>query len=81
MIHQIDSQNEWVLLPASFMAKFELVFVLTMENDFFRGFILKPTERAQVLLKNGARDFQNSPPFERSTLFYVTICEHFKRFR
>ena len=81
MIHQIDSQNEWVLLPASFMAKFELVFVLTMENDFFRGFILKPTERAQVLLKNGTRDFQNSPPFERSTFFYVTICEHFKRFR
>ena len=81
MIHQIDSQNEWVLLPASFMAKFELVFVLTMENDFFRGFILKPTERAQVLLKNGTRDFQNSPPFERSACFYVTISESFKRFQ
>ena len=40
---QIDSKNEWLLLSASFMAKFELVFVLTFS---LRGFILKPTERA-----------------------------------
>ena len=26
---------------------------------FLRDFILKPTERAEVLLKNGNRDFQN----------------------
>ena len=76
VIHQIDSKNEWLLLPTSFTAKFGLVFEVLL-----RGFILKPTERAQVLLKNGTRDFQNSPPFERSTFFYVTICEHFKRFR
>ena len=36
---------------------------------FLRGFILKPTERAYILLKNGTRDFQNSPPFERSAWF------------
>ena len=47
---------------------------------FLRGFILKPTERALVLLKDGTRDFQNSPPFERSACFYVTVSESFKRF-
>ena len=40
---------------------------------FLRGFILKPTERAEVVLKNSASDFQNSPPFEKSACFYVTI--------
>ena len=43
--------------------------------------MLNPTERAQVLLKTSTRDFQNSPPFERSTCFYVTISESFKRFQ
>ena len=33
VIHEIESKNEW-LLPASFTAKFGLVFVLTMENVF-----------------------------------------------
>ena len=63
------------------MTKFGLVFVLTLENAFLRGFIFKSTERAQVLLKNGTRDFQNSPPFERSACFYVTVSESFKRFQ
>ena len=40
---------------------------------FLRGFILKATERAQVLLKYGTSDFQNNPPFERSACFYVRI--------
>ena len=31
-IHQIDSKNEWLLVPASFTAKFGLVFVLTLES-------------------------------------------------
>ena len=43
--------------------------------------MLNPTERAQVLLKTSTRDFQNSPPFERSTCFYRTISESFKRFQ
>ena len=34
VIHQIDSKNEWLLLSASFTAKFELVFVLTLRNAF-----------------------------------------------
>ena len=42
-----------------------------------RGFILKPTERA----RNGTRDFQNSPPFERSASIYVTISGNFESFQ
>ena len=48
---------------------------------FLRGFILKPTERAYVDLKNDARNFQNSPPFERLACFYVTISGNFERFQ
>ena len=34
VIHRIDSKNGWLLLSASFTAKFGLVFVLTLENAF-----------------------------------------------
>ena len=34
-----------------------------------------------MLLKNGTKDFQNSPPFERLACFYVKISEIFKRFQ
>ena len=77
----IDDKNEWLLLPAIFTGKFGFGFVLTLENAFFRGFISKPTERAEVLLQNSTRGFQNSPPFERLACFYVTICEKFKLFQ
>ena len=46
-----------------------------------RGFISKSTEIAQVFLKNGTRDFENSHPFEISACFYVTITGNFGRFR
>ena len=45
------------------------------------GFTLKPTERAQVLLKNGTTAFQNSPPFKRSICFYETTSGNFERFQ
>ena len=48
---------------------------------FLRGIILKPTEREQVLLKNVTRDFQNSPPFERSACFYETFTVNSERFQ
>ena len=48
---------------------------------FLRSLILKPTERALVLLKNSALDFQNSPPFERSACSYVTISGCFEGFQ
>ena len=34
VIHQLDHKNEWLLLLASFTAKFGLAFVLTLENVF-----------------------------------------------
>ena len=40
---------------------------------FLRGFILKLSDRAYFLLEKGTTDFQNSPLFERSICFYVTI--------
>ena len=39
---------------------------------FLRAFNLKPKK---ILLKNGTRDFQNSPPFVRSA------CGNFERFQ
>ena len=36
MINQIDSENEWPLLSARVTAKFGLIFVLTLENTFFK---------------------------------------------
>ena len=66
---------------SKFYRKIWVGFVLTLEMLFLRGFILKPTKRASVHLKNGTRDFQNSPPFERSECFSVTIKENFERFQ
>ena len=62
MIHQVDGKCECLLLSPRFIAaKFELVFVLTLENAFSQRFhvkaTLKPTERALILLKNGASYF------------------------
>ena len=34
VIHQVDSKNEWMLLPVRLTEKFRLVFVLTLENAF-----------------------------------------------
>ena len=70
-------KNEWLLLSVTFTA-----IVLTFEKAFFLEFsFLKPTERAQVPLKNGTKEFQNSAPLERLACFYVTISESFKRFQ
>ena len=33
-VHQVDSENEWLLLSVTFTAKLEFVFVLTFENAF-----------------------------------------------
>ena len=35
VIHDIDSENEWLLLSVTFTVKLELVFVLTFENPVF----------------------------------------------
>ena len=48
---------------------------------FLRGFILKPTQKAQVLLENYTRDFQNNPLFKRLICFYVKISGNFEFFQ
>ena len=40
---------------------------------------MNPTEKAKVVLKNGTMDFQNSPPFERSACFHVTVTGNFEQ--
>ena len=37
----INCKNEWLFLSASFTAKFELYFVLTLENNFSLRFHFK----------------------------------------
>ena len=64
---------------SNFYGKTWVVFCL--KTLFLRVLILKPTERAQVFLKNGTRDFKSNPSFERSVCVYVTISESFKRFQ
>ena len=65
------------------MFRLNLSWVLSYHRKtlFLRGFVLKQAERAQPLLKNGTRDFQNSLPFERSACFYVTITGNFECFQ
>ena len=46
VIHQIDMKNEWLLLPARFMAKLGLVFVLTLENAFSLRFHFKTNRKS-----------------------------------
>ena len=81
MIHQTHSKIEWLLLLASFTAKSELVFVLTQGNAFSQRFHFKANRKSIYFLKNGSGDFQNSPPFERSASFYVTVTGNIERFQ
>ena len=81
VIHQIDSKNEWLLLSASLTAKFELVFVLTLENAFSWRFHFKANRKSLSSSKKSTTDFRNSPPFERLACFYVTSSGDFERFQ
>ena len=49
-----------------------LGFVLTVENAFSQRFLFKDNRKY-------TRDFQNSPPFERSACFYVRISGNFEQ--
>ena len=80
VIHQVDGKNEWLLLSVTFTAKFEYVFVLTFENTFFQGCHFKTNRKSIDSSKKRYQGFQNSPTFNRSACFYVTISESFKTF-
>ena len=61
-----------------FYGKIWVAFCLNTRKQFFLDV---PFQRAQVLLKNVTRDLENSPPFDRSACFYVTINGNFDRFQ
>ena len=46
-VHQIGSKNEWLLLSVTFLAKLELVFVLTFENAFCQSFHFKANRKSK----------------------------------
>ena len=56
---------------SKFYGKIRVCFCLNTGKRFF----------IEVLLKTDTRDFQNSPPFNRSACFYVTIIGNFERFQ
>ena len=67
-----------VAIFSMFYGKAWVGFCLSTGKRFFLGgLILKPTERAYVLLKSSTRDFQNSPLLKRPTCFHVTISGNF----
>ena len=70
VIYRIDIK--WMVAPfITFYCKIWVGFCQTL---IIGGFILKPTEIR-------ARFFQNSPQFERSACFYVTITGNFECFQ
>ena len=46
ILDQIESKNEWLLLPVAFTAKLALIFVLTFENAFSESFHFKATRKS-----------------------------------
>ena len=50
-------------------------------NTRKRLFDFQSNRNSIGFLKSGSRDFQNNPPFERWSCFYVKITENFERFQ
>ena len=84
MLQQNDSSNKWKMNGCSFhqlpLQKLGWFLYQHRKTLCLRGFILKPRERAWILLQNGTRDFQNYPPFEISACFFVTTTGSFECF-
>ena len=45
-IDQVDNKNEWLFLSASFTAKFEFAFVLTLQNALSYSFHFKANRKS-----------------------------------
>ena len=67
-----------MLLSESCTAEFELVFVLTLENAFSYRVHFEANRKSIGSSKNGTRDFQKSPRFEKLACFYMTITRNFE---
>ena len=61
-----------------YYGKMSIGFFLNKWKRNFLEVFLQPKEKPWVPLKNGTRDFKNSPPFTRSTYFYVKITGDFE---
>ena len=56
-------------------------FCLNTGKRFFVEVSFESQQKAQALLKNDTRDFQNSLLFKRLARFYVTVSGNFDRFQ
>ena len=61
VIHQIGSQNRWLLLSASFTAKFGLVFVSTLETAFSQSFHSQANRKSVCSSKKRYQGFSKQP--------------------
>ena len=73
MIHQRD-RNLTIAPFSKFCSK---IFSFCLKTG--KVFILKPTEKGHVLLKNGNSDFQNNPSIE--ILACIHVIGNFERFQ
>ena len=83
MFKQGDSQinrNERLLFLTNFTAKCGWIFILTQENACSQRFQFKTNRKNIGSSKNCTMDFCISPPFRRSTYFYLAITEILKVF-
>ena len=81
MLKQDDSsENERLLLSATFTTKFELFFVLTKEDALSLKYF-EVNRKGIRSSKNRNKDFTNRPQFERSTCFYATTTGNFEHFQ
>ena len=82
LIHQIE--RKLAIAPFSnFYDKIWFGFCLYTWKPFSSeiSFHFKTNRKSIGSSKNGTRDFQNSPPLERSACFYPTITGNFERFQ
>ena len=67
---------------SNFYGKTWVGFCFNIRKRFFIEFSFLSQQKEHLgSSKNGTRDFQNSPLFERWACFYVLISESFKRFQ
>ena len=67
---------------SNFYGKNWVGFCLNIRKRFFLEFSFQSQQKEhKFFYKNGTRDFRNSPPFDRSACFDVTISESLKDFQ
>ena len=75
--YQID--RKWTV--AHFRKFYNKIWVVFFQEKAFCRFYFQAKRTSIGSFKNGTRDFQKSPLFERPTCFYVVMTENFERFQ